>query len=324
MSRRSAIVALTSFAAMLSLTTSGAFAGAVGPRLGSGASSADASSWVAGAHAGYNWQQGAMVFGFATDLQATHLSTSNVAPLSYPPGFGAILPTDTAVTSSLVDWYGTVRGVAGVASGPWLMYGTAGLAYGRASLNTFFSTGGLALAAQTSEVKAGWTAGGGFKYLVRPNVSIGFQYLYVDLGGIALAASTPGPGPSIAFTSNASAQFHTATVGVSWQFIPGNAAAAWQGGYAGVHGGGAWGNGTNAAYSSDAGVVFSDIRLKRDIALLGRRNDGLGIYAYRYLWSDAVFVGVMAQEVALIHPAAIVRDELTGYMSVNYGLLSRN
>jgi hypothetical protein len=29
----------------------------------------------------------------------------------------------------------------------------------------------------------------------------------------------------------------------------------------------------------------------------------------------------MAQEVALIHPEAVVRDRLTGYMSVNYARL---
>ena len=57
--------------------------------------------------------------------------------------------------------------------------------------------------------------------------------------------------------------------------------------------------------------MISDARLKRDIALVGRRDDGLGLYRYRYLWSDTVYVGVMAQEVALIHPDAVVRDPLT-------------
>ncbi|MBI5319623.1 hypothetical protein [Bradyrhizobium sp.] len=64
--------------------------------------------------------------------------------------------------------------------------------------------------------------------------------------------------------------------------------------------------------------------LKRDITLVARRSDGLGICAYKYRWSDAVHVGVMAQEVALIHPAAVVRDELTGYMAVNYDMLNGN
>ena len=68
-------------------------------------------------------------------------------------------------------------------------------------------------------------------------------------------------------------------------------------------------------------IFASDARLKRDITLIGRRDDGLGLYRYRYLWSDTVYVGVMAQEVALIHPDAIVKDPLDGYLRVNYSRL---
>ena len=67
--------------------------------------------------------------------------------------------------------------------------------------------------------------------------------------------------------------------------------------------------------------VSSDARLKRDITLVGRLDDGLGLYRYRYLWSDTVYVGVMAQEVALVRPDAIVRDTLDDYLSVDYGRL---
>jgi Chaperone of endosialidase len=63
--------------------------------------------------------------------------------------------------------------------------------------------------------------------------------------------------------------------------------------------------------------IVSDERLKRDIVLLGRRDDGLGIYRYRYLWSETVYVGVMAQEVALIHPEAVLHG-LDGYLRVDY------
>jgi hypothetical protein len=262
-----------------------------------------------------------MVFGFATDLQATHLNTSTTAPLTYPPGGGPILPTDTAFTSSSIDWYGTLRGQLGIANGPWLFYGTAGLAYGHLNLSSLYRTGGLTLNPQGSETKAGWTAGAGFKYLMLPNVSVGLQYLYVDLGGIGLAASTSPAFNTIALRSDASGQFHTVTAGISWHFTPSSAAMPWQGGFAGIHGGGAWGNSTTANYTGSQ-VVISDVRLKRDITLVGHRSDGLGVYAYKYLWSDAIYVGVLAQDVALSHPGAIVRDDLTGYLSVDYGLLN--
>jgi hypothetical protein len=65
----------------------------------------------------------------------------------------------------------------------------------------------------------------------------------------------------------------------------------------------------------------SDVRLKRDISLVGRVSDALGLYRYRYLWSDTVYVGVMAQEVALVHPEAIVRSAFDKYMRVDYSRL---
>jgi hypothetical protein len=67
-------------------------------------------------------------------------------------------------------------------------------------------------------------------------------------------------------------------------------------------------------------VIVSDIRLKRDVAKVGRLANGLGLYRYRYLWSDTVYVGVMAQEVALKVPAAVVMGP-DGYLRVDYGQL---
>ena len=65
----------------------------------------------------------------------------------------------------------------------------------------------------------------------------------------------------------------------------------------------------------------SDVRLKRDITLVARLKDALGLYRYRYLWSDTVYVGVMAQEVALVNPEAVVRSVLDKYLRVDYSRL---
>ena len=64
----------------------------------------------------------------------------------------------------------------------------------------------------------------------------------------------------------------------------------------------------------------SDIRLKQDIVLLQRLDDGLGLYSFRYLWSDQVYVGVIAQEVQAVRPDAVLRDR-DGFLSVDYGRL---
>ena len=64
----------------------------------------------------------------------------------------------------------------------------------------------------------------------------------------------------------------------------------------------------------------SDARLKRDVARVGRLANGLPLYRYRYLWSDTEFVGVMAQEVALLVPEAVLRGD-DGYLRVDYARL---
>jgi opacity protein-like surface antigen len=62
---------------------------------------------------------------------------------------------------------------------------------------------------------------------------------------------------------------------------------------------------------------YSDRRLKRDISLLGRLENGIRLYRYRYLWSDEVYVGVMAQEIAKSVPSAVICGS-DGYLRVNY------
>jgi Protein of unknown function (DUF3300)/Chaperone of endosialidase len=64
----------------------------------------------------------------------------------------------------------------------------------------------------------------------------------------------------------------------------------------------------------------SDMRLKHDIVLLGYLNDGLGLYRFSYNGSSKPYVGVMAQEVMRVRPAAVTRDR-DGYLRVNYDKL---
>ncbi len=112
------------------------------------------------------------------------------------------------------------------------------------------------------------------------------------------------------------------TVGFNWRFSPsGMTPMPWQGMYVGGHAGGAWGLNTDADYSDWLDRQHLRYPTQADVALVGRRDDGLGLYRYRYLWSDTVYVGVMAQEVALIRPDAIVRDALDDYLKVDYGRL---
>lgn len=76
--------------------------------------------------------------------------------------------------------------------------------------------------------------------------------------------------------------------------------------------------GTPAARAVCAnGACGSDIRLKTDVALLGRLENRIGIYRFRYIGSDQVYVGVMAQEVRETFRDAVTRDP-DGFLRVNY------
>jgi hypothetical protein len=50
----------------------------------------------------------------------------------------------------------------------------------------------------------------------------------------------------------------------------------------------------------------SDRRLKRNITKVGVLDGDIDLYRYQYLWSDEVFVGVMAQDLLDIRPDAVV------------------
>jgi hypothetical protein len=71
---------------------------------------------------------------------------------------------------------------------------------------------------------------------------------------------------------------------------------------------------------SAPGGAASDIRLKFDIAQVGELDNGIKLYRFRYFWSDQIYVGVMAQQVAAIAPQAVVMNP-DGYLAVYYDRL---
>jgi len=87
------------------------------------------------------------------------------------------------------------------------------------------------------------------------------------------------------------------------------------GGGGGFHGGGGGGGGFHGG-----GGRRSDLRLKHDVTLLGRLDDGLGYYRFVYNGGHTAYVGVIAQEVQNIEPAAVVRGT-DGYLRVHYDKL---
>jgi outer membrane immunogenic protein len=113
------------------------------------------SGFEGGAQVGYNFQTGPWVFGIEGDIQGTGASDT-FAPWKFSN-----------------PWFGTVRGRAGYALNNVLFYGTAGLAFGELSGQTFGLT--------ESHTNAGWTIGLGAEVGLARNWSAKVEYLYVDL-----------------------------------------------------------------------------------------------------------------------------------------------
>ena len=93
----------------------------------------------------------------------------------------------------------------------------------------------------------------------------------------------------------------------------------WRRRFAGGGGGGFRGGG-GGGFRGGGGGRRSDVALKHDVMLLGHLDNGLGYYRFSYHGSDRAYVGVMAQEVQAVMPAAIVRGR-DGYLRVHYDKL---
>lgn len=77
-----------------------------------------------------------------------------------------------------------------------------------------------------------------------------------------------------------------------------------------------------------AGIMaFSDIRMKENIKQIDWLPNGLPVYSYEYkpefkdIAGHGQFVGVMAQEVEMVRPEAVITNP-NGYKMVNYGVLN--
>jgi outer membrane protein OmpA-like peptidoglycan-associated protein len=122
---------------------------------------------MGGAHAGYNWQFGPYVLGLEGDAEGGSISDT-----------GRVGTTAATVHSNL-DFDASVRGKLGFAFNRILLYGTGGVAFG--DVNTHYAFAGTPIGSN-SEVRVGWTAGGGVAYALTPNWELGAEYRYTDLG----------------------------------------------------------------------------------------------------------------------------------------------
>ncbi len=154
----------------------------------------DPRGFAFGGDVGYNQQFGQFVLGAETDLQWTGMSGSITTPVI------------SSKIKGNVDYYGTVRGRAGLSIDRFMPYVTAGLSYGHGSGTTTTAPG-----YKTSVGLVGWTAGIGAEYAVTDNISLRGEIDYHDYGNVTYYAGTP-----VAETIHTS--FGTARVGINFKF----------------------------------------------------------------------------------------------------------
>ncbi len=117
----------------------------------------DPSGYLIGLQAGYNFQYASgLIAGIETDLAISGMDGSSGG------------------TSFELDYLGTVRGRLGYALDRYMLYGTAGLAYGRGDVRR--------ASLSNEQTHLGWTIGLGVEAMIAPNVTARLEYLYADLG----------------------------------------------------------------------------------------------------------------------------------------------
>jgi len=66
---------------------------------------------------------------------------------------------------------------------------------------------------------------------------------------------------------------------------------------------------------------WSDRRLKTDIRYIHTDENGIDWYTFRYRWGGEPQYGVMAQEIMRMRPDAVIHEQGSGFLYVDYGVL---
>jgi outer membrane immunogenic protein len=147
---------------------------------------------------GSNWQFGHIVLGMASDFSFSDIKASQTS-------FNTVNPAGiTIVGSQKLTWFSTSRVRGGyTVMDNLLLYGTGGLADGRASASSSVTVtgacgaGGNCPAGSRTKTLWGWAAGGGMEYAVG-HWSVNVEYLHYDLGHLNYNMTDPtAPGAFI-------------------------------------------------------------------------------------------------------------------------------
>jgi outer membrane immunogenic protein len=141
--------------------------------------SIDVDGFLLGGQAGYDFDFGnGMVLGAVGDMSWSDMDGDtcvNDAP-------GCVGDADDSYGFAEINWIATVRARAGFSTGPALFYGTGGLAIADAEASATFIEGAADPRRSDSNTHLGWVIGAGAEYRMGENMSLGAEYLHVELG----------------------------------------------------------------------------------------------------------------------------------------------
>lgn len=185
---------------------------------------------IAGLHAGYSWQVAPIwILGVEGDADWTEIRASVTAPLMInglpSGGFPGISSSDRV--SRNVNWLASIRGRAGYVHGSWLLYATAGGAWGglQQSATQSLNAPGVSVIwpFSSSTTASGWVAGAGVEHVLSNHWTMRGEYLYYSLTGTTgnalpmISGSVVVPGNFFADTF-ARTTIQTARLGISYKF----------------------------------------------------------------------------------------------------------
>lgn len=164
---------------------------------------------LAGLIAGYGWQRGDWVFGIETDASLAG-ETNTAMSVSGSQAFDGGSPTGAGTRSTSfsqsasLDWLVTVRPRVGFTIKRALLFASAGIALGRATVATSAAldeayvdpiktyTARARWSGRRASTRLGYILGGGVEYALTSNAAIRVEGYYYDLGTIRTEAAGSG------------------------------------------------------------------------------------------------------------------------------------
>jgi outer membrane immunogenic protein len=163
----------------------------------------DNDSFMAGVHAGYNYQIGSFVVGLEGDVEGLFNDNDQFSGVLFD---AAGNPVAFSLSANSIDWQGSIRARAGFAFDRALIYATGGFAFAGVS-------GGVSnlIANNGDDTLTGWTLGAGLEYAFTNNLTTRVEYRYTNYD---LDKSTFN---NVVF-GDSNMDFHTVRAGVSYKF----------------------------------------------------------------------------------------------------------